>query len=90
MPLMTCLCMQVLTTARASPQTSEELSGRSSELEAAQRRIDSLEREVDSVQRALEVAGAAAAEEVSSRHEDGLIATLIRGGELEARGTRMA
>ena len=64
---MTCLCMQVLTTARASPQTSEELSGRSSELEAAQRRIDSLEREVDSLQRSLEVAGAAAAEEVSAR-----------------------
>ena len=48
-------------------QTSEELTGRSSELEAAQRRIDSLEREVDSLQRSLEVAGAAAAEEVSAR-----------------------
>jgi len=43
------------------------LTGRSSELEAAQRRIDSLEREVDSLQRSLEVAGAAAAEEVSAR-----------------------
>ena len=80
--------MPVLTTARASPQTSEELSGRSSELEAAQRRIDSLEREVDSVQRALEVAGAAAAEEVSSRHEDGLIATLIRCPSRMARVPR--